>query len=585
VYWLKHVATPRVIRHALAVMLVSLAGPVLGESPIVTLEPGAPVNVEKLVRLIEIYEDPERGLDINAVHTLAPEVGFQVATPAAANVGFSRSAWWVRLTLDNAGAIDRLVYLRQDYPLIDSLELYTPEPSGGWHKFATGDRQPFDSRPVAHRDFLFPLTIPANEMRTYYLRYVSQGPVDINLSLLDPNELVAAVSGEQLAYGTYFGCVFMLLVWSGLVFIAVRDQAFLAYFAYVATFGLYMSVNTGFAYQYLWPDSPRWANTCLIVLLNASMITALQFSITILRARDFTPKLEKIARVLQLLGLAAIAMIPLMEYAVLVKPVTFLVLVSVVFMIALGILNLLAGSQVAKFYVVAWGSFLAGSMIFLLKNFGLVPHSFFTQHSWQVGALFEMILLSMTLSSRMNELKHQSRTDPLTLLGNRRMFDDIFPKEFAHALEEGRPVALLMLDIDRFKAYNDRHGHAQGDEAIKLVGTALRRHARKPFIACRYGGEEFCVILPDTTPTAAAAVAERLRSAVQGAVSGELGITISIGYASVEDGEFDSHEKLFGAADEALYSAKEKGRNRVVQYRAPAREPAAAAPDINPPRS
>ena len=76
------------------------------------------------------------------------------------------------------------------------------------------------------------------------------------------------MSREQLAYGVYFGCVIMLLVWSGLVFIAVRDGAFLAYFAYVATFGLYMMVNTGFAYQYLWPDSPRWANTCLIVLLN-----------------------------------------------------------------------------------------------------------------------------------------------------------------------------------------------------------------------------------------------------------------------------------------------------------------------------
>ena len=86
--------------------------------------------------------------------------------------------------------------------------------------------------------------------------------MDINLSLLDPNELAAELSREQLAYGVYFGCVIMLLVWSGLVFLAVRDGAFLAYFAYVATFGLYMTVNTGFAFQYLWPDSPRWANTC-----------------------------------------------------------------------------------------------------------------------------------------------------------------------------------------------------------------------------------------------------------------------------------------------------------------------------------
>ena len=263
----------------------------------------------------------------------------------------------------------------------------------------------------------------------------------------------------------------MLLVWSGLVFLAVRDVAFLAYFAYVATFGLYMTVNTGFAFQYLWPDSPRWANTVLIVLLNLALITALQFSLTILRARDYTPRLFVVARVLQAMALVAIMLIPLFNYAVLVRPVTFLILVSVCFMIALGVISLLLGSRPARFYVIAWGAFLCGSVVFLFKNFGLVPHTFVTQHSWQVGALVEMILLSMTLSSRMSELQHQSRTDPLTLLGNRRQFDVNLPAEFARALQNGQPLSLLVIDIDQFKLYNDLHGHAQGDEAVKAVAA------------------------------------------------------------------------------------------------------------------
>ena len=86
----------------------------------------------------------------------------------------------------------RLVYLRQDYPLIDSLDLYEPLPDFTWRQHATGDRRPFSSRDVAHRDFLFPLTVPAGTERTFYLRYASQGPIDINLSLLDPSELTAA---------------------------------------------------------------------------------------------------------------------------------------------------------------------------------------------------------------------------------------------------------------------------------------------------------------------------------------------------------------------------------------------------------
>jgi diguanylate cyclase (GGDEF)-like protein len=421
--------------------------------------------------------------------------------------------------------------------------------------------------------------VPANSESTFFLRYASQGPIDINLSLLDATELTGSVSAEQLAYGVYFGCVIMLLVWSGLVFVAVRDNAFLAYFAYVAAFGLYMGVNTGFAFQFLWPTSPRWANTSLLVLLNISLITALQFSTTILRSRDYTPRLFFVARLLQLAAAIALALVPVLAYSVLVKPVTFLILTSVIFLITLGVVSLLAGSRPARFFVIAWSAFLAGSIIFLLKNFGLVPHTFLTQHSWQVGSLLEMILLSMTLSSRMSELQQQSRTDALTLLGNRRLFNDKLPAEFIAARQSGQPLSLLVLDIDHFKQYNDRHGHAQGDEAIKLLGVALRKYARKPFVACRYGGEEFCVILPATDSAAAAMVAERLRAAVQSSLEGNQAITISVGYASMTNNEFESPEKFFEAADAALYAAKEAGRNRVAEFRGRRNDdPQAAAP-------
>ena len=549
-------------------LLVScLPFPVLGDSPrVTTVEPGVPVNIEKLSGAAELLEDRDGKLDIAAVASGPANSGFVGATLASANVGFSDSAWWARVSLRNPADTSRLVFLRQDYPLIDFLDFYEPAANGGWRVHATGDRTPFGTRDVDHRDFLFPITLPPNTEVTYYLRYLSQGPVDINLSLLDANVLAAEVSREQLAYGVYFGCVIMLLVWSGLVFLAVRDGAVLAYFAYVATFGLYMTVNTGLAYQYLWPDSPRWANTCLIVLLNLSLITALQFSTTILRSRDYTPRFNLVARWLQGIAVCAIALIPVLDYSVLVKPVTFVILISVVFMIALGIVSLLAGSRPARPYVVAWGAFLAGSLVFLFKNFGLVPHTFFTQHSWQVGSLLEMILLSMTLSSRMSELQHQSRTDALTLLGNRRLFNDKLPTEFELAGQQNHPLSLLVLDIDRFKHYNDAHGHAQGDEAVKAVANALRKHARKPFIACRYGGDEFCVILPGTSAASAAVLAERLRAAVQDAMTGERAITVSVGYACQSGTAFENADRLFEAADAGLYAAKEKGRNCVAPF-------------------
>jgi len=547
--------------------LVSLAFPgFAAATDIIILPASEPVQLPSLSSAIELLEDPSGQLGIEAVSRPGSGTGFVAATPETANVGFSRSAWWARFTLRNHSSEPRTVYLEQGYPLIDLLDLYEPLAQGGWRLHATGDRRPFDTRDIEHRDFLFPLMLPPGAERTYYLRYASQGPVDISLSLLDSQSLTESLSREQLAYGLYFGCVLMLLVWSGLVFVAVRDQAFFAYFAYVATFGLYMTVNTGFAFQYLWPSSPRWGNTCLIMLLGLSLVTALQFSTTILRARDYTPRLERMARGLQVLALAVVALVPFLPYSVLIQPTALLILVSVVFMLALGIVCLVSGSRPAIFYVIAWGAFLAGSIVFLLKNFGIVAHTFVSQHSWQLGSLLEMILLSMTLSSRMNELKNQSRTDPLTLLGNRRLFDDRLPLEFEHARTLNRPLSLLMLDIDNFKSYNDRNGHLVGDEAIKLVGAALRRHARKPVLACRYGGDEFCVILPGIGAEGAEVIAERLRANVEGQRGESPGVTVSVGFASLATGDYASHDKLFDAADAALYSAKESGRNRVAGF-------------------
>jgi len=520
------------------------------------------IHVEDFSRHIDLLEDPDGTLSIDDVTRST----FTPGTLAAANVGFTSSVWWARVTLRNASPRERELFLRQTYPLIDYLDVYEQAGPQQWRIHRTGDRRPFGARDIAHRDLIFPLHVPAHAEHVVYLRYQSQGPIDISLSLYSSPELLESLSREQLAYGIYYGCVVMLLVWSSLVFIAVRDKAFLAYFAYVATFGLYMLIHNGLAYQYLWPDSPRWGNTSLVALINIALFAGLQFSRMILRAKEVTPRLDLAARGLQAIAVTLLLASPFVPYATVIVPIALLVLIGVVFMLLLGVVAMLVGSRPARFYVIAWSSFLCGSAVFLLKTFGVLPHTFLTQNGWQIGSLLEMILLSMTLSTRMNELQHQSRTDPLTLLGNRRLFDDKLPEEFAAAREQQRPLSLLVLDIDHFKSYNDRHGHTQGDQAIKAVAGVLRKFARKPLTACRYGGEEFTVILPGVDCQTAALMCERLRRAVEETLQGDRAITISVGYACLSRGEFQTAEKFFEAADSALYTAKQQGRNCVVAF-------------------
>jgi hypothetical protein len=147
----------------------------------------------------------------------------------------------VRFTFRNSGDQQRLVYLRQDYPLFDSLTLYEPV-DGGWKAHATGDRLPFGSRDVSHSDFLFPLTVPPGTQRTIYLRFASQGPVDIFFPTQQTRE---KLSREQLAYGVA-GCVLMLLVWGNLVRRGARKAFRLLRLRRILR---YMMVNTGLAFS------------------------------------------------------------------------------------------------------------------------------------------------------------------------------------------------------------------------------------------------------------------------------------------------------------------------------------------------
>ena len=158
--------------------------------------------------------------------------------------------------------------------------------------------------------------------------------------------------------------------------------------------------------------------------------------------------------------------------------------------------------------------------------------------------------------------------DPLTQLFNRRYLDSVTPGLIASAHRRGAPLALALLDLDRFKLVNDRHGHPAGDVVLREIGRVLPMSTRPADIVCRYGGEEFCVVLPDADgPGAAralASIAARLRD-LRVAWNGETlgGFTFSAGIAVLgRDGA--ALADLLMAADRALYAAKDAGRDRVL---------------------
>jgi diguanylate cyclase (GGDEF)-like protein len=433
----------------------------------------------------------------------------------------------------------------------------------------TGDRRDFGTREYDHRDFLFNLSLPPATTQDYYLRFASSGPIDIALEVYEPHALLGALGREQLALGAYFGAFLGLVLYNLVIFVVVRDRAFFYYLLYAISYGLYFSAYNGLSFQLLWPQSPAWANTSLLVLLSLTLIFGMQFTRRFLDAATRSPRLDRFGLVLQALSAVGLVACFFLGYAQLIQPMALLTVLVTVTIIALGMIGLLSGYKPARFFMLAWALLLAGVMMNLLKTFGVLPHNLLTANGLQVGSLCEMVLLSLALGARVNEIQRQSRTDALTKLFNRRFFDERVAFEFERAQRYHSPIALLVADIDHFKSINDKFGHSRGDDILRLVAKQLLEGVRSQDIVCRYGGEEFALILPGTDGEQAMTVAESLRYAIEHAHgTGADPITISVGVASHTDGGIGNPEDLFRAADQALYAAKAAGRNRVLRYTA-----------------
>ncbi len=172
------------------------------------------------------------------------------------------------------------------------------------------------------------------------------------------------------------------------------------------------------------------------------------------------------------------------------------------------------------------------------------------------------------LQANLEAIRYESLTDELTTLSNRKHFDNTIDRVHNEAREAGTSFALLLTDIDHFKKFNDTYGHQTGDQVLRLVALAVKQNVSSKDTACRYGGEEFAIILPQTSLEEAAEISEKIRVSVMSkelvkrSTGENLGrITISIGISTFQKG--DTSHSLIARADEALYAAKRSGRNLV----------------------
>jgi diguanylate cyclase (GGDEF)-like protein len=258
----------------------------------------------------------------------------------------------------------------------------------------------------------------------------------------------------------------------------------------------------------------------------------------------------------------------------------FLAQISALAVFTAAIAALRSGFKPARFYLFAVSLVLVAALVYFLRFYGLLPSNPFTMHAVFYGSAAEAVLLSFALGHRIRLMRQEeetlrvrekslqaiSVTDDLTGLYNRRFLNASLAKAIAAARRSVTPLSLLMLDVDRFKAFNDAYGHPEGDRVLAALGRLLPLTLREEDIACRYGGEEFAVILQHADLETALEAGERIRlrfaqTPFFPTKEKTVRLTLSIGAAQLRPDE--DAAAILNRADQALYQAKRAGRDRV----------------------
>ena len=337
----------------------------------------------------------------------APPVGQRGRLQAdSLNFGIRPSAVWLRVTLRNssAEAVERRLEIA--FPQLDSLELYVPDEQG-FRKMTAGDAQPFSQRPLPHRYFVFPLRLAAYSEMTCYLRVASDSSLDIPAKLWEPQAFDSESLHQYMGQALYFGMWLALGLYNLLLFASLRDRTYFYYAIFSATTALSLLSYSGIGFQFLWPESPRWANISSMIGFAANGLALLLFQRHLMATRKTVPLLDRAMRVFMAADVLQMIGFVWLPFGAMVQAGIAIDVLNMLFSAAVAVVCLRRGQRSARVFLLAFGVLMLTALLTALRSFGLAPTNFFTTNGLQIGSALEMLLFSLALADRF----HLIRTD------------------------------------------------------------------------------------------------------------------------------------------------------------------------------
>lgn len=531
---------------------------------------------ETVTDRVAYFPEPGEALDLAEAAALvtADPARLQRSEASVLALGIDAAPVWLVADVENPTdePIQRRLALRTAWlNRVDFHFISTGTPPQ--HSLA-GDLMPVGERTVDSRlpsaDYDFP---PG--MTRVFIRVETADPMVLPLHF---SSVSGSLAREQLAtvfYSFVYGVMFALMAYNLMLFFGLRRRRYLFYTFYMGCFVGMTLAYSGIGMRLFWPDAVSWQQWAppLFMLLFAS--AGLIFAADFLGLRYHRPRLLKATVTLCLAYSAIFAGLLLAnEQGWTLKLMFTLVPIFSGLMLYFGASSWFGGNRAARYFLLGVLASVLGASVTASAVAGLIPYNRLTYHAVDIGMVVDAILLALALTDlfRQNQqarlvAERKAAIDPLTRLNNRRGFLPVAESMWSLAQRNDRDICVALIDVDHFKEVNDRYGHSLGDVVLARIAEVLDQSRRTGDILARWGGEEFILLLPETTVEEAGKVAERIRADVETLVAGDRGRkiqrTISIGVAPRER-DAESLEQVIVAADRALYRAKSRGRNQVA---------------------
>jgi two-component system, sensor histidine kinase LadS len=466
--------------------------------------------------------------------------------------------------------------------VLDVLDLYLPSENRAAEPFSgifTGAMRPAQAGDIPSRFFLFSLPRGAVSGNYCYLHLASGMDVSVELNAWPALALRDRDILNFAGFGIIFGILLSMFFYNLFVYIALKDRPYLYYILYIGSALVWLFHVQGHTKMFL-GQHPAWDLMLLWVSVSFTLLWGVVFTISFLGVKKNLPRMYLILAAMSVISAASIGMGLLgMNKAAFVTTHLGGVVMPVV-VIATAAMRLRQNYIPSRFFLLAWSTLAAGGLVFALMGLKVLPVNYWTINGVAIGVTMESLLLSLALADRIRLLRKEkeyyektqkryfelSVTDGLTGLYNKRYLQSKLRSEVEHAASMELPLSLILLDLDDFKSVNDEHGHSFGDSVLAALAVTLNNCTREGDIVCRFGGEEFVVIMPGTRNESACITAERIRTGfsdgpIKTAGGKSVTVTISAGVAELRSGE--DAASLLDRADNAMYEAKRRGKNRI----------------------